>query len=147
MMDDVRPLRDAFPAEFAVCAVHYGRELSNVQSLHAAIVSDMDWILGNAVPSLDGSEETDLIEMDARYIRFIVTGDRKDLGRAMEIALEDLSLNWGFLSRESAWVMAVYLGNRNPSRRFEDRIYNGLGAAGMDIDDLYSIAGFRSPLP
>lgn len=142
MMGDMRSIRDNCPIEFSECAFVYGRELNISPSRHGIIKDDMDYVIDAVIPFVGEFDDASDLEMNAHYIRFLVTGSKADLKKATDIALSALFDEGDMIGKDSAWVLVDYLENRNGHDRLSDIIKRKVRKAGMELDDLYYYAGF-----
>ena len=142
MMDDMRPLRDKNPLEYSECAIHFGKELCNVPSLRPVIKEDMDWTFDNTIPFVRTFDDATDLEMNAGYVRSIVSGNRTEMRKAVDLALSVLRDDGDNIDEDTAWILVDYLENRGRRDRLADRIRQRVRAAGMEMEDLYRYAGF-----
>ena len=142
MMNDMRPLRDKNPLEYSECAIHFGKELCNVPSLRPVIKEDMDWTFDNTIPFVRTFDDATDLEMNAGYVRSIVSGNRTEMRKAVDLALSVLRDDGDNIDEDTAWILVDYLENRGRRDRLADRIRQRVRAAGMEMEDLYRYAGF-----
>ena len=110
--------------------------------MRPVIKEDMDWTFDNTIPFVRTFDDATDLEMNAGYVRSIVSGNRTEMRKAVDLALSVLSETGDDIDEDVAWILVDYLENRGRHDRLADRIRQKVRRAGMEIEDLYHYAGF-----